>query len=131
VSKELFRNTEIDVSKSKNASENASTEVDEAASALMERMLFGAKPQSRSAQDHPRIILGLDCTASMGEYIEARKITLEAATTMANALFAKAGSTGLQVRLAFFRGDDQYSKQPRQLELLTRGTATQRSWRAP
>lgn len=96
---------------------NASTEVDEAASALMERMLFGAKPQSRSAQDHPRIILGLDCTASMGEYIEARKITLEAATTMANALFAKAGSTGLQVRLAFFRGDDQYSKQPRQLEL--------------
>jgi hypothetical protein len=121
VSKDLIRRTEIDVSKSKNASEGASTkleltEVDEAANVLMKRTLFGAKPQSRSAQDRPRIILGLDCTVSMGEYIEARQITPERATTMATALFAKAGSTGLQVRLAFFRGDDRSSMQPRQLQ---------------
>ena len=35
---------------------------------------------------------------------------------MANALFGKAGSEGLEVRLAFFRGDDRSPKQPRQLQ---------------
>jgi hypothetical protein len=89
------------------------TEVDEATRALAEMMLFGTEPRPQPVQGRPRIILALDCT---GEYIEARKITLEAATTMANALFRKAGSEGLEVRLAFFRGDDRSQKQPRQLQ---------------
>ena len=54
----------------------------------------------------------------MGEFIEARRITPEAAATMANALFAKAGPAGLEVQLAYFRGDgDQSSKQPRQFRI--------------
>ena len=52
----------------------------------------------------------------MGEYIEARKITPKAASDIANALFAKAGSAGLQVKVAFFRGDDQSPEEPRQLQ---------------
>jgi hypothetical protein len=92
------------------------TEVVEATHALAERMLFGAEPRPQPVQGRPRIILALDCTVSMGEFIEARKITLEAATTIANALFRKAGSEGLEVRLAFFRGDDRSPKQPRQLQ---------------
>ena len=101
--------------KAKSAQTEA-TEVVEAAHALAQRMLFGTEPRPQPVQGRPRIILALDCTVSMGEYIEARKITLEAATTMANALFRKAGSEGLEVRLAFFRGDDRSPKQPRQLQ---------------
>jgi hypothetical protein len=115
VSKDLIRKTAI-VSKDglqKPERTEVHTEVDEAARAMMQRMLFGA--ESRPAQDRPRIVLALDCTASMGEFIEARRITPEAAATIANALFVKAGPAGLQVKLAFFRGDDRYSKQPRQL----------------
>lgn len=92
------------------------TEVVEATHALAERMLFGTEPRPQPVQDRPRIILALDCTTSMGEFIEARKITAEVATTMAKALFRKAGSEGLEVRLAFFRGDDRSQKQPRQLQ---------------
>jgi hypothetical protein len=88
------------------------TEVDAAADAMMQRVLFGA--EQRPAQDRPRIVLGIDGTSSMGEFIPARKVTPEAATTIASALFTKAGSAGLRVRLAYFRGDDQYPKQPRQ-----------------
>jgi len=110
MSKDLIRKTEIVSNASKDASKDAlkkseRTEVDEAAAALAARMLFGAEP--RPVQDHPRIILALDATSSMGEYIPKRRITLEAAAAIANALFVKAGSTGLQVKLAFFRGDDQ------------------------
>jgi hypothetical protein len=93
--------------------ESERTEAHEAADAMMKRRLFGAEP--RPARDRPRIVLALDTTSSMGEYLEARKITPEAAAEIAAALFAKAGSAGLQVRLAYFRGDDQYRKQPRQL----------------
>ena len=92
-------------------------EVDEAARALAEMMLLGAEARPRPAQDRPRIILALDCTSSMGEFIEARKITSEMATTIATALFAEAGSEGLLVRLAYFRGegDKELSRHPRQL----------------
>ena len=41
----------------------------------------------------------------MGEFIKERRITPEAAATMANALFAKAGPAGLEVQLVYFRGD--------------------------
>jgi hypothetical protein len=89
------------------------TEASMAVQALTERTLFGAKPRPQS--DSPRIILALDCTSSMDEFIEERKITPEAATIIADALFAKAA--GLQVQLAYFRGDDQSAKQPRQLRV--------------
>jgi hypothetical protein len=114
VSKDLIRKTEIalkDEGPSRDAPER--TEVDEAADALAKRMLFGAKP-SRPVQDRARVVLALDATTSMAEYLPARTITPEAATTIANALFAKSG--GLQVKLAFFRGDDRFPKQPRQLQ---------------
>jgi hypothetical protein len=41
-----------------------------------EASLFGVKPRPRAGGDRPRIILGLDCTSSMGEYIKERKITV-------------------------------------------------------
>lgn len=91
------------------------TEVDEARHALAERMLFGTEAPPRSVQGHPRIILALDCTTSMGEFVEAKKITPEGASTLANALFEKA--PGIEVELAYFRGDDQSSKQPRQFRV--------------
>ena len=56
------------------------------AHALAERMLFGAEPRPQIGP--PRIILGLDCTTSMGEYLEERRITPEMARTIADALFA-------------------------------------------
>jgi hypothetical protein len=95
------------------------TEVVEATRALAERMLFGTEPRPQPVQDRPRIILALDCTTSMGEFIEARKITAEVATTMAKALFEKAGRAGLEVQLVYFRGngDEQSSKQPRQFRV--------------
>ena len=95
------------------------TEVVEATHALAERMLFGTEPRPQPVQDRPRIILALDCTTSMGEFIEARKITAEVATTMAKALFEKAGRAGLEVQLVYFRGngDEQSSRQPRQFRV--------------
>jgi hypothetical protein len=116
MAKDLIRLTEIVPNAQEDALKGqARTEVDEAASALMKRMLFGAAEPQSSVPDRPRIILALDATTSMGEYLPARKITLEAASDIAAGLFAKAGSAGLQVRLAYFRGDDQFPKQPRQL----------------
>ena len=95
------------------------TEVVEATHALAERMLFGGEPRPQPVQGRPRIILGLDCTSSMGEFIEARRITPEAAATIASALFGKVGRAGLEVQLAYFRGngDEQSSKQPRQFRV--------------
>jgi hypothetical protein len=77
-------------------------------------MLFGASARPKDSSP-PRIILGLDCTSSMGEYLEPRKITTEAASGIANGLFAEAGSSGLEVQLVYFRGDDRFPEQPRQL----------------
>jgi hypothetical protein len=119
VSKDLIRKTAIvskDGLQKSERTEVNTTEVDEvdaAARTMMQRMLFGA--EQRPARDCPRVVLGLDATSSMGEFIPARKVTPEAAAKIANALFTKAGSAGLRVRLAYFRGDDQYLKQPRQL----------------
>jgi hypothetical protein len=96
MSKDLIRTT--DVSKL-----GQTNEVDEAKRALAEMMLFGAKPRPQHVQRRPRIILGLDCTCSMGEFVEARKITPEAASTMAKALFANAGPAGLEVQLEPYR----------------------------
>jgi hypothetical protein len=92
------------------------TEVDKAQDALAEAMLFG-QAQKQPAHGPSRIILGLDCTSSMGEYIAERKITARAATTIAQALFAGAGHPKLQVQLAYFRGDDGSAKHPRQFSV--------------
>jgi hypothetical protein len=90
---------------------DARTEVDRAQDALAEAMLFGAA-QKQPAQGPARIILGLDCTSSMGEYVAERKITPAAAATIAHSLFA--GRSGLRVQLAYFRGDDRSATRPRQ-----------------
>jgi hypothetical protein len=102
------------------------TEVVEATHALAERMLFGTEPRPDPVQGRPRIILALDCTTSMGEFVEARSITPEAASTMANALFKKAGRAGLEVQLVYFRGDgdEHSSKQPRQFRVSKKWYAT-------
>ena len=49
---------------------NAQTEAERAAHSLAERRLFGTSAPPVS--DRPRIILGLDCTTSMSEFIAAR-----------------------------------------------------------
>jgi hypothetical protein len=90
------------------------TEVERAQDALAEAILFGAA-QKPSAQGTARIILGLDCTSSMGEFVAERKITPEVAATIAQALFAE--RSGLQVQLAHFRGDDGSPKRPRQFRV--------------
>jgi hypothetical protein len=100
------------------ASEPERTEVGEATHALAEMMLFGSEFRRQLVPSSPRIILALDCTSSMNEFIEARRITPEAAATMANAVFAKAARAGLEVQLVYFRGDgDEPSKQPRQFRV--------------
>ena len=99
------------------------TEVDRAKEALAESMLFGANTRPQQAGP-PRIILGLDCTSSMGDFVEARSITAEAAATMANRLFAGAGSSGLEVQLAYFRGDDRFPEQPRQFRVSSKWYTT-------
>jgi hypothetical protein len=93
---------------------DARTEVDAAQDALAEAMLFGPA-QKQAAHGPARIILGLDCTSSMGEYVAERKITAQAAETLAQSLFA--GHSGLQVQLAYFRGDDGSAKRPRQFRV--------------
>jgi hypothetical protein len=105
---DLIRNT-----KSQQA-DAARTEINRAKEALVQGMLFGTQRPS-TARGQPRVILGLDCTSSMGEFIEERRVTPEAARVMADALFA--GRRGLAVQLAFFRGDDQFPKQPRQFRI--------------
>lgn len=93
---------------------DARTEVDRAQDALAEAMLFG-EPRKQPAHGPARIILGLDCTSSMDEYIPARNITPEAAATIARSLFA--GRSGLQVQLAYFRGEDRSTNRPRQFRV--------------
>ena len=66
----------------------------------------------------------------MGEFVEARRITPEAASTMANALFKKAGRAGLEVQLVYFRGDgDEHPPSSRDnSEFPKNGTPRRRSW---
>jgi hypothetical protein len=96
----------------------ASTEADMAVHSIAEQMLFGAEP-TQSVGGPPSIMLILDCTISMGEWLPERPITPEMARTMADAMFAKGGA-GLRVKLAYFRGDGEegVSKKPRQLHAL-------------
>jgi hypothetical protein len=106
-----------DLTKSERAgikrAEGRQTEVEAGKKALAEGLLFGTSTRPQQAGP-PRIILALDCTSSMGEYLEERRITPEGAATIANRLFAGAGSAGLQVQLWHFRGNGD-GKQPRQL----------------
>src|SRR5262245_16097664 len=104
MSKDLTRRTDITKSEQAKTKRTEQTEVGRAKEALAENMLFGTSAPPQQAGP-PRIILALDCTTCLREPIEARKITAEAATTIANSLFAGAGSAGLQVQLWYFRGD--------------------------
>ncbi len=62
----------------------------------------------------PRIIISLDATTSMGEYLASRKLTLEAARHIVLPMFENARAAGLEVQLVYFRGDDQRADQPRE-----------------
>jgi hypothetical protein len=114
MSKDLTRRTDVTKSEQRKAERSSKTEVERAQEALAERMLFGASPRPQDCGP-PRIILGLDCTSSMGEYVESRNIAPETASIIANRLFAEAGPAGLQVKVFYFRGHDRFPNQPRQL----------------
>src|SRR2546430_12209413 len=62
----------------------------------------------------PRIIISLDCTTSMGEYLPGRPLTLKAARAHVRPLFEKAGAAGLEVQFVYFRGYDEHSSRPRE-----------------
>jgi hypothetical protein len=117
MSKDLIRRA--DITKSEQArierTRGQQTEVERAQEALAERMMFGTSSRPQDAGP-PSIILAFDGTVSMGEYIEERRITLEAARSIAYSLFARQPRP--RVRLAFFRGegDNQSTKRPRQLQ---------------
>jgi hypothetical protein len=117
MSKDLTRRTDITKSKQTKTerTRGKQTEVERAQEVLAERMLFGTSSRPQDAGP-PSIVLAFDGTVSMGEYIEERRITLEAARSIAYSLFAE--QSGLRVRLAFFRGDgdDRSTKHPRQLK---------------
>jgi len=114
--KDLTRRTDLTKKSEQTKVERmrSQTEVERAQEALVEGMLFGASAQPQQAGP-PRIILALDCTNSMGEFLEERRITPEMARSIAYPLF---GQPGLQVLLAYFRGDGdkQSAKHPRQLK---------------
>ena len=131
MSKDLTRRTDITKSEQTKTERTRSnqTEVERAQEALAEKILFGASARPQDAGS-PGIVLVFDCTSSMGEYIEERRITLEAARSIACSLFAE--QRGLRVRLGFFRGDGEIDRpsihgscnSPRS------ATASLRSWRA-
>jgi hypothetical protein len=102
VSKDLVRKNDLTTA-DRERDASMATEADLAFGALAEQMLFGAHRQSQPAGP-PRVILGLDCTSSMGEFIPARKITTEGGTNLTKALFANA--PGVEVQLVYFRGDE-------------------------
>jgi hypothetical protein len=115
MSKDLTRRTNITKSEQTKAEQTRGkqTEVERAQEALAAGMLFGASVRPQQAGP-PSIVLAIDCTASMGEYIKERRITPEVARDIAYSLFKQ---PGMRVRLAFFRGngDDPPAKHPRQL----------------
>jgi len=61
----------------------------------------------------PRIIISLDCTSSMGEYLPSRKLDLYAIRRIVRPMFEQAGAAGLEVQFVYFRGDDEHSSRPR------------------
>jgi hypothetical protein len=113
--KDLTRRTDLTKKSEQTKTErmHSKTEVERAQEVLAEGMLFGASPRPYDAGP-PTIFLGIDCTASMGEYIKERRITPEVARSIAYSLFEQ---PGMRVRLAIFRGDGDgpAAKHPRQL----------------
>jgi hypothetical protein len=108
MSKDLTRRTDLTKKSKQTKTERTrgkQTEKERAQKALAEMMLFGTSTRPQDAGP-PSIILSFDCTSSMGEFVETRKIPLEVATEIANNLFAEA--PGLRVLLGYFRGDDRF-----------------------
>jgi hypothetical protein len=125
MSKDLTRRTNVTKSEQTKIERTlCKTEVERAQEALAERMLFGAETRPQDIGGPSRIILGLDCTMSMGEFVEARNISPETASIISNRLFAEAGPAGLAIQFVFFRGDDQLPKQPRQLRVSSKWYTT-------
>jgi hypothetical protein len=77
------------------------TEADRAVRSIAEQMLgIGPKQQRGPA----RVILNIDATTSMGEWLPERRITPEDARSIAEAVC----QPGVQVQLCYFRGDDEF-----------------------
>ena len=115
MSQDLIRRTDITTSETKSertTKQKEPTEVARAQQALAERLMFGAPPRPQDTGPL-RIALCVDGTSSMGEFVEPRALTREAAAAIANRLYAEA--PGAAVLVKYFRGDDRNPKRPRQL----------------
>jgi hypothetical protein len=75
----------------------------------LEVALKGRLARSKRAPGPPRVVVVLDATASWGEYLPERKLTIEAARAIAYPLFEKAGADRPQVQFVFFRGHDGFA----------------------
>jgi hypothetical protein len=96
----------------------------------LEAMLKGKAAHAKRAPGPTRMIISLDATSSMGEFLPDRKLDLEAFRSIVRPMFEKAGAAGLEVQLMYFRGDDRFgnrecrvSKWFRDPEELTRAMA--------
>ncbi len=74
----------------------------------LEAMLKGKVAQAKRKPGSPRVIISLDATSSMGEFLPSRKLDLEAFLALVLPMFEKAGAAGLEVRFIYFRGDDRF-----------------------
>jgi hypothetical protein len=71
-----------------------------------EAVLKGKAARARRPDGPPRVVIALDATTSMGEYLPERKLTIEAARAIAYPMFEKIGPGGL-AQVVFFRGADE------------------------
>jgi hypothetical protein len=69
-----------------------------------EAMLKGKLAQAKRQPGPPRIVISLDATSSMGEFLPDRKLDFEAYLGIAQPMFTKA--SGLLVRFVYFRGTE-------------------------
>jgi len=72
-----------------------------------EAVLKGKAARARRPDGPPRVVIALDATTSMGEYLPERKLTIKAARAIAYPIFEKAGSAPPLVQVVFFRGADE------------------------
>ncbi len=71
-----------------------------------EAVLKGKAARARRLDGPPRVVIALDATTSMGEYLPERKLMIEAARAIAYPMFEKIGPGGL-AQVVFFRGADE------------------------
>jgi hypothetical protein len=71
-----------------------------------EAVLQGKLAQSKRPAGVPRVVIEIDATSSMGEYLPERKLTLAAARAVVCPIFEKLGPGGL-AQFVYFRGADE------------------------